>query len=75
MPKTTKKQTYTNLGGEMSYAEIAKVMGISHESVRKIEQSALTKLKRFENRFSLQDIRETLALLDRPRGYQLLNTN
>lgn len=62
------RQKYTNASaGEMTYDEIAKVMGLSHEMVRKIEKSALQKLKRFENRFSLQDIAETIAMLDRPK--------
>ncbi len=60
-------QKYINTNGEMSYAEIAKIMGLSHETVRKIEKTALQKLKRFENRFSLQDIAETIGMLDRPR--------
>lgn len=69
MPRTSATtQKYTNTtGGEMTYDEIGKVMGLSYEMVRKIEKSALNKLKRFENRFSLQDIAETIAMLDRPK--------
>ena len=71
-PSTT-RQRYTTTNGGMSYDEIALVMGLSHETVRKIEKKALEKLKRFENRFTLQEIKETIAMLDRPRTPQFLH--
>ena len=71
-PSTT-RQKYTTTNGGMSYDEIAIVMGLSHKTVRKIEKKALEKLKRFENRFTLQEIKETIAMLDRPRAPQFLH--
>lgn len=54
------------LDGGMTYREIAAVMHLSVEAIRKIEARALEKLKRFENRFKLVEIKETIAELEIP---------
>lgn len=69
-PRTRKNtQAYTNIDGAMTYDEIAAILGLSKEAVRQIELRALEKLKRFENRFSWAEIRETLGMLNTPKNY------
>ncbi len=53
----------------MTYAEIGTILGLSQEAVRKIEKRALEKLKRFENRFKFQDIKDTMCVLSTPINY------
>lgn len=62
-------QAYTNIDGAMTYDEIGAVLNLSTEAVRQIEKRALEKLKRFENRFSWSDIKETLGMLNTPTNY------
>lgn len=62
-------QAYTNIDGAMTYDEIGAILNISTEAVRQIEKRALEKLKRFENRFSWAEIKESLGMLNTPANY------
>ena len=64
-------QAYTNIDGAMTYDEIGKILGLSKEAVRKIEKKAIEKLKRFENRLTWQEIKESMGMLSAPKNHTL----
>jgi len=71
-PRSRKNaQAYTNIDGAMTYDEIAKILGLSKEAVRKIEKKAIEKLKRFENRLTWQEIKESMGMLNTPNNHTL----
>ena len=51
--------------GEYTYEEIGRVLGITKEAVRKIEQRALAKLSHPFLQRKLEETLETIALLQR----------
>jgi len=46
--------------GYYSYKEIAQILGVSIDNVRRIEKQALYKIKSFDNRHKLSAIVETI---------------
>ena len=51
----------------MTLKEIAQILGLSTERVRQIERSALAKLAHPRNRKKWEEIRETMAMIQRDK--------